>query len=246
MSKKSKIYFVLQLILFITFISVALVLVGSEISEKNSKRWTDNFDLSTCKWSTSGRNDYFILEPGYQMILEGNEGKDRVRLEITVFDETRKVGDVETRIVEEKEILNGELAEISLNYFAVCTPSNDIFYFGETSHMYEEGSITDHEGSWLADGSSARPGLVMPSRPLLGARYYQEIAPEIAMDRAEVISDSELLRTPAGEFRNCLKIEETNPLEPGVKEYKVYSKGIGIVQDGDLILIRYGSTVSKE
>jgi hypothetical protein len=52
----------------------------------------------------------------------------------------------------------------------------------------------------------------------------------------------ETIRTPAGEFRNCLKTEETTPLEPGVKEYKYYARGVGLVQDGALKLVKYGRT----
>ena len=40
------------------------------------------------------------------------------------------------------------------------------------------------------------------------------------MDRAEVVELDAAVRTPAGEFKNCLKIEETSPLEPASKEFK--------------------------
>jgi hypothetical protein len=80
----------------------------------------------------------------------------------------------------------------------------------------------------------------MPGQVLLKARYYQEIAPRLAMDRAEIVSLTELVKTPAGEFKTCLKVEETTPLEPGIKEYKYYAYGIGLVQDGSLKLVKYG------
>jgi len=38
-----------------------------------------------------------------------------------------------------------------------------------------------------------------------------------------------------------LKIAETTPLEPGVREYKYYARGIGLIQDGSLKLVKYGS-----
>jgi hypothetical protein len=82
----------------------------------------------------------------------------------------------------------------------------------------------------------------MPARPLLGARFYQEIAPGVAMDRVEIASDAELVKTPAGEFHDGVKTEETTPLEPGVKAYKVYARGIGIVRDGEFLLTTYGQT----
>jgi hypothetical protein len=119
--------------------------------------------------------------------------------------------------------------EVSNNYFALCRRTNSVLYFGE-----------DAGGAWLSGEKGARFGLMMPGLPLLLARYYQEIAPGVAMDRAEIVSLSETVKTPAGEFRNCLKVEETTPLEPGVREYKYYAPGIGLVQDGALKLVRHG------
>lgn len=228
---------------FIVLVSavVCLGIVASFLSATaQSKRWTEKFDLGACSWSSTGKNDFFVLEPGYQQVLESREGRDSTRLEITVLNQTKKVGNVETRIVEEKESHNGQLVEISRNFFAVCGPTNDVFYFGEEVDMYKDGKVESHEGAWEAEQGGAKAGLFMPSRPLLGARFYQEIAPQVAMDRVEIVSDSESLKTPGGEFHDCVKAEETTPLEPGVTEYKMHAKGIGIVQDGDLFLTKYG------
>jgi hypothetical protein len=37
-----------------------------------------------------------------------------------------------------------------------------------------------------------------------------------------------------------LKVEDTTPLEPGVKEYKYYAPGIGLVKDGAVELVKHG------
>jgi hypothetical protein len=58
------------------------------------------------------------------------------------------------------------------------------------------------------------------------------------MDRAEVVSLSERVTTPAGTFEKCLKTEETTPLEPG-RESKLYAPGVGLVTDGSLVLVSY-------
>jgi hypothetical protein len=81
---------------------------------------------------------------------------------------------------------------------------------------------------------------MMPGLPLLGARHYQEIAPQVAMDRAEIVSLSAKLQLPAGQFTNVLEVEETTPLEPGAKSSKYYVRGIGLVQDGGARLVRHG------
>jgi len=66
------------------------------------------------------------------------------------------------------------------------------------------------------------------------------------MDRAEIVSMSETVVTKAGTFKNCLKTEETTPLEPGSKDYKYYAVGIGLVGDGDTRLIEYGFLKAKK
>ena len=64
------------------------------------------------------------------------------------------------------------------------------------------------------------------------------------MDRAEIVSLTETLKTPAGEFKNCLKTEETTPLEPGSKEYKLYAAGVGLVEDGTLKLTKVSRPIA--
>jgi hypothetical protein len=59
------------------------------------------------------------------------------------------------------------------------------------------------------------------------------------MDRAEVVSVTDPLKTPAGDFKNCVKAKETTPLEKGT-EYKLYAPGVGLVKDGGLKLVKYG------
>ena len=213
---------------------------------KGSKGWREHFDVSACTWSSTGKNAFFILEPGYQEVLEGKKGTTPVRLEITVLSQTMKIGNIETRVVEERETHGGELEEVSRNYFAVCGPTNDVYYFGETVDIYKGGKVDHHEGEWIADTAGAKAGLFMPAQPRVGDRFYQEIAPKVAMDRVEIVSNSESVSTPAGQFHDCVKTEETTPLEPGAKEYKVFAKGIGIVQDGDLLLTKYGSVDLKQ
>lgn len=56
------------------------------------------------------------------------------------------------------------------------------------------------------------------------------------MDRAEIISLSVNLETPAGKFANCLRVSESTPLERGERELKLYAPGIGLIQDEGLKL----------
>jgi hypothetical protein len=203
--------------------------------------WQKEFDLSKCNMVTTGRNDYFVLEPGFQLVLEGGG----TRVEITVLEETKTVDGVLTRVVEEREWKKGSLHEVAKNYFAICEQTKDVYYFGEAVEFYENDKVVKTDGSWLAGRSGAKPGLIMPGAPKVNMKYYQEIAPGVAMDRGEIVSLTETCKTPAGTFAKCMKVKEGSELDPGVTEYKYHAPGIGLVRDEDLRLVKYGSIKAK-
>lgn len=203
------------------------------------EKFTETFAVDKAELASVGTNRFFVLAPGFQLVLEGKESGQQTVLTITVLNETKLVDGVETRIVEEKETVNGQPVEISRNYFAISKRTGDVFYFGEDVDICKNGKVTGHEGAWLSGVEGARFGLAMPGTPLLGARYYQEVLPKVAMDRAEVVSLSEKFETPAGTFEKCLKTEETSALESS-RGQKLYAPSIGLICDGDLKLTRYG------
>lgn len=224
--------------LAVVFSSVQAAQAGPA-QAKSRVLYTDEFFFEDCTFANTGANQFFILEPGYQLTFAGEEDGEEVELVITVLDETKEVDGVGTRVVEERESVDGELVEVSRNYFAICEQTNSVFYFGEDVDDYEDGEIVGHEGAWLAGVNDARPGLMMPGTVLLGSRYMQEVAPEVAMDRAHIISMNATVETPAGTFDNVLKIRETTPLEPSAREFKYYAEGIGLIQDANLKLEEY-------
>jgi hypothetical protein len=72
---------------------------------------------------------------------------------------------------------------------------------------------------------------------LLGARYFQEMAPNgEALDRAEHVEMGLEITVPAGTFENCVKINETRPLDKKELSEKCYCQGVGLLIDGDLEL----------
>lgn len=206
-------------------IVLAFLAVAGQDADK--RPYTDTFLMDEKDLTTTGRNPYFILEPGYQMYYESKDKKET--LTVTVLEETKKIGTIETRIVEERELVDGKEKEVSRNYFAICKRTNNVYYFGE-----------DAGGAWLHGEKGARFGLLLPGSPLIGARYYQEVAPGAAMDRAEIISLSETMETPAGTFEKVLKTLETTPLEPKEQAFKYYAPGVGKIYDAGLKLVKYG------
>jgi len=220
--------------LVLPLIVIAVVAAGVLGACVKSGDWTSAFMLEPDELVSTGRNPYFILEPGYTLVLEG-EG---AQLTITVLNETKKVDGVVTRVVEERETKGGKLTEVARNYFAISKRTNDVFYFGEDVDMYKDGKVVNHDGSWLSGVNGSKFGLMMPGRALIQSRYYQEVAPNIAMDRATIVSVTETVKTPAGVFANCLRVEETSPLSRFTTEYKYYAPGIGMVSDGTMKLVK--------
>jgi len=242
--KKSRGYGSVSVLLVFTFAVFILVLsacrpASSQDTQDNkaiSVEWQEEFNILDRKLSDSGENRYFILIPGFQMILESTFEK----LTITVLEETKEINGFSTRVLEEREERNGELTEISRNFFAIDRKTGDVFYFGEEVDIYSAGQVTSHSGAWLAYENGNLPGLIMPGNPVVGMKYYQEIAPGIAQDRAEVINLSINFQTQAGEFTECLLTQESSKVSPLAIEYKTYCPGVGLVQDETLHLIHFG------
>jgi hypothetical protein len=213
-------------------------------------KFTSKFRLQDCQFDNTSHfrrtdNPYFPLKPGYQLVLEGEDGDEEIEVRITVLQETQDIrltigGEmrtITTRVVEEREYEDDELVEVSRNFFARCENTNDIFYFGEDVDIYENGRIVSHDGAWRAGRNGARPGIIMPGTFLLGARYFQEIAPRVALDRGENVEMGLRITTPAGTFSGCVKVVETSPLDsPGNQSEKVYCPGVGMVIDNDIQL----------
>jgi len=215
---------------------------GKKVEGKELEGWTTEFFVDKSELTHTGRNTFFILEPGYYIIIEG--GGERHT--ITVLNETKMVDGVECRVVEEKETQGGKIVEISKNYYAISKKTGSVYYLGEDVDVYKDGKVTGHPGTWHSGVKGAKFGLMMAGTPLVGGKYYQEIAPaNDAMDRAEILSVSETVVTKAGTFKNCLKTEETTPLEKG-KTHKWYAPGVGLVGEDKMRLVEYGFLDKKK
>ena len=200
----------------------------------NADGFRDSFAVDKRVLRPTGRSEYFRLEPG--AVSTFKEG--RTVLTIRVLNETKLVDGVKTAVVEEREETGGTPKEISRNYFAIDPATGDVYYFGEDVDMYKGGKVSGHEGSWLAGANGARFGLAMPGHPKVGDRFQQEIAPGSAMDRVEIVSISERVKTPAGTFERCVHVKETTPLEKDAG-HKWYAPGMGLVKDDEMELVSH-------
>ena len=129
--------------------------LGAEGREGGDSSWASEFSVAKSDVAANGRNPYFVLEPGYQLVLEGSDE----RATITVKDEMRIIEGVDTRVVETSETQGNELIEICRNYFAVNQKTNDVLCFGQDVDIYLGGRVVAHDGAWRAGVDGARCGL---------------------------------------------------------------------------------------
>jgi uncharacterized membrane protein YkoI len=204
---------------------------NDEAEGHESGQWRQEFKVDKANWADRGDNPYFPVQPGYRWRYKHGA----VVLTITVLDETKVVDGVTTRVVEEREEKDGQPLEVARNYLAVDKSTGDVYYFGEDVDEYKDGKVAGHEGTWQSGQNGARFGLLMPGKPKVGDRFYQERAPKVAMDRAEIVSLDEKVTTPAGTYEKCLDVKETSALEKGVS-HKLYASGVGLVKDDEFVL----------
>lgn len=212
-------------------------LAASVRMKPKDQRYTDEFRIEDCTFASTGENPFFPLRPGLRVVLEGEDDGADVQNVIEVLGETFVVDGVTTRVITETESEDGELTEISRNYFAQCVETGAVFYFGEHVDIYEDGEVVSHEGEWLAGQDGARAGIIMPGTVLAGSRYYQEVAPGVALDRAEHLETGLSVETEIGELEGCASIRDTSALDPGPGDVKVYCPGIGVVIDAELEIV---------
>jgi len=194
-------------------------------------RWREKFSVEKEDFRPTGDNHYLPVHPGTVVTLRS--GIDT--LTISILNDTKVIDGVKCAVLEEKETKDGKLIEISRNFLATDSETNDVYYFGEEVDNYKDGKITSHESAWKAGENGARFGLMVPGKPKVGDRYYQEFAPKVAMDRVEIVSTNETLKTPAGTFEHVVHLKETTPLEADVS-HKYYAPGIGMIKDDEFEL----------
>jgi hypothetical protein len=213
---------------------------GSAEEEKSEKQesgkskpsaWRDTFTVNKADLAPTGNNPYLTIQPG--KVLKLAHGNDR--LTVSILPATKTVDGITAGVLEEREEKDGQLIEVSRNFFATDRNTGDVYYFGEDVDNYKDGKIINHDSAWLAGEKGARFGLMIPGKPKVGDKFYQEIAPKVALDRVEVVSVDETVKTPAGTFHHCLHLRETTPLEPDVS-HKYYAPGVGMIKDDEFEL----------
>jgi len=183
-------------------------------------------------------NPYFPMLGSRVRVFQGQKEEDGEliveRFELTNLGAGPTILGVQTQIQRDLAFEDGLLQERTFDYFAQDAQGN-VWYFGEdvtNFHYDDEGNLvgTDSASAWRAGVNSALPGLIMPANPTVGFNYYQEFAPiDGALDQGRIVSVSEQVSVPAGDFSNLVQVLETTELDPEAREFKYYAPGVGLV-----------------
>ncbi len=192
---------------------------------------SDLCDPAIATFSLNSTNQFYPLDVGLTVVLEGEEDGEFLRVERTVLAETEMVAGVETHILEHKAFIDGEIHEIARNFY-VEADDGTVCYFGEDVEFFEGGVVANMSGTWKAGINGAKPGVIMPSSPAVGNAYFQEVAPGIATDMGQVSAVGETRQYGGVTYDGVVVVQDVNPMEDcDDEEEKVYAPGIGEIVD---------------
>ena len=176
-------------------------------------------------------NPYFPLTElgGYD--LTGREDGKGYKAQIVVLDETKSItwagGVTDALVARHRSYLQGELIEVAVDYYAQGDDGS-VWYFGEDVTYFENGEVTNHEGSWLTGTDGALPGLLVPAEPEVGHVFWSEdVAAQGIQERNKIVDTSATVETPAGPRDDGLLIQAFQ--DDGTTEHKTYVPSLGVV-----------------
>lgn len=152
---------------------------------------------------------------------------------IIVTNKTITIDGVQCVVVSDIAMEDGKIIEATKDYFAQDSAGN-VWYFGEDTKEFLPGGGVSTEGTWRAGVNNAQPGIIMLADPREGNSYFEEKAPDVAVDQAKVISVKASAAVPFGKFKmDVLETRNSTALSPGDIEFKFYAPGIGSVLEID-------------
>ena len=181
-------------------------------------------------FTTSIDNQYWPLPVGasYSYMAETEDGCEYNKL--TIEGDNEVVDGYVTLVVrdqdwesEDCDVATATLVEDTLDFYAMESLTQNVWYFGERTWAMDEDSeeCTD-DGAWRAGVDGAEAGIVMLGNPGSGNRYRQEYWEDEAEDWGAVLRLNAKVSIEYGDFGACLMTREWTPLEPGEIEHKFY------------------------
>ncbi len=176
-------------------------------------------------------NPWYPLKPGTVFTYRGVKDGLPARDVVTVTPETKRIAGAECVVVRDFLYLRGRLRERTTDWYSQDARGN-VWYFGEaTAELDAHGRVTSTEGSWQAGRDGARAGIYMPAHPRVGQTGRQEYYRGQAEDHFRVLSLHASVRVPYVASHAALLTVEWTPLEPSVRDHKLYVRRIGTVRE---------------
>jgi hypothetical protein len=182
--------------------------------------------LDPADFTTKIDNPYWPMPRGARWVYLS----DSERIVVEVTNKKKKIAGVEALVLRDTVTQRdgGGFVEVTDDWYAQDKEGN-VWYLGEDTKEYENGKVSSTTGSWEHGVDGAYAGIIMAAKPRPGLAYREEYLEGEAEDAGKVVSLDANVRVPFGSFENCVKTEETTPLEPDVLEYKYYARGVGHV-----------------
>lgn len=172
---------------------------------------------------------FFPIAPGTYWVLEGEDEGAQRRDEVEVLAEPREIAGVACAGLYQRVYLDGELTEMSTEWFALDDLGN-LWKFGEESHELDEetGLFVRTDDSWTADDGDIAPWVFFPAAPQEGDVYLGE-QPE-GGERMEVLALTATAAVPAGTYSDCMEVlESTVDMED--PDIVIYAPEVGLVSE---------------
>lgn len=206
--------------------------VSETVASGTTEKAFEDFDLDNFDNSTTIDNEWLALRPGTRFVYEGTTIEDNGeavphRVEITITDLTKIIGDVRSVVSWDLDYSNDELVEAELAFYAQDNDGN-VWRMGEYPEEYEDGEIIAAP-TWIHGLADAHAGIYMLGDPQLGTpSYAQGWGPAVDWtDRGQVDQMSQNICVPLDCYDDVLVIVETSASEPDAQQLKYYARGVG-------------------
>lgn len=173
------------------------------------------------------RHAFLALIHGRTLVFEGTADGEHRRDVVRTLPDTRNVLGVDCTEVYQEVFLDGELAEVTSEWYAEDEDGN-LWRFGEESYEVEEGELVLTADSWIAGVDGAEQWVLFSANPVVGDQFsgFVPDGEEIYL----ITSISETAVVPAGVFENCMQAVE-NPDDPEDSDIILYAEGVGMVRE---------------
>jgi hypothetical protein len=157
----------------LTALCLGLVLAGCGDSGGSGGRGLEDyhstgFDAGAFVDPTTSTNRLFPLRPGTQWVRQGTTdvGSREVPHQVvsTMTDVIREIDGVPTIAMLDQDTDAGELAEASIDDFALDNDGN-VWLMGGYTGDYSGGTFTNSADAWLGSAEGGEPGILMPAAP---------------------------------------------------------------------------------